>query len=172
MNPPAVQIGSDASAAWRFGHFFTPLVAVLVGTLSPLIASADGISVAGYVGIEVFAVLIGLLLGYGYSWYSYAWYRDVSYVVDGGFLRVRRNGVLVREIPVEAILGFRTRYVVDRRSVLVQIYPPSWPRGVVTYQDGDKRKRIELTPLLLWGADATRAAEQELRSALFEGSDQ
>jgi hypothetical protein len=74
----------------------------------------------------------------------------------------------VREIPIDSVVSIRMRNYVSGFSIFAS---PSkwltWPSAVVKVRTPDGVwKTVFLPEIILWGRDAMRAAEDQLREAL------
>jgi hypothetical protein len=165
-----VVVKSDRSAAWRFGRLFSGIMFFATPLGIGFAYVEDGASSNILRGVFLGIVPVSLLAGYGYAWYASRRFGDVAYEVAEGFLRVRQREEIVRQIRLKDICYFKMRNIVDRKSLIIRLYPPMWPRGVVTFQGSKGLTTVELTPILLWGEEAFSEADARIRSAIFDRS--
>lgn len=159
-----VVIRSQPRKAWRWGNTIFPvfLAAVFIGAFGTPGSTKDA----------VFALSIGLplavVLSYGPCVYWAAVTATRRYELDRTSLRVWSRGRVVKEVPAESIVSLRMRNYVSGFSIFAS---PSkwltWPSAVVKVRRSEGIWQTILLPeIILWGRDAMRLAEDQLREVL------
>lgn len=159
-------VHADRSKAWRFGRFYTSVLAFVASVFICLAILAGEFTGGEF--LPIFVASVGVSAVYSFS-FCFLWLfgcSRVTYQLTSDALEVLRGQRVVRRIDRAEIEGFTIEGVMDFRHCLTDVMPPpEWPSGVVTLKRNGSR--IFLPQIMIWGESEMRDAASAIRIALY-----